>query len=114
MSGDLQAVNDPLIGSILGKDYMVVEQIGQGGMGVVYLVEHQSLRKRFAITQPSGRIGAARFERGRRSRAGTSGHRCHRQGCDLVDATRLHAQDVARQVGCLRRAAGKPVGVRRR
>jgi len=39
---------DPLIGSTLGKDYRVLEPIGEGGMAVVYLVEHQTLLKRFA------------------------------------------------------------------
>jgi serine/threonine-protein kinase len=37
-----------LIGAALGKDYRVVDQIGAGGMGRVYLVEHTALRKRFA------------------------------------------------------------------
>lgn len=38
---------DPLIQTKLGK-YVVLQQIGQGGMGTVYLVEHENLRKRFA------------------------------------------------------------------
>jgi|GEM_PF-2261261 len=42
------AVADPLLGSMLGKDYRVLERIGVGGMAVVYLVEHQSLLKHFA------------------------------------------------------------------
>ena len=33
---------------MLGKDYRVLEQIGVGGMAVVYLVEHQTLLKQFA------------------------------------------------------------------
>jgi len=33
---------------MLGKDYRVLEPIGEGGMAVVYLVEHQTLQKRFA------------------------------------------------------------------
>ena len=33
---------------MLGKDYRVLEQIGMGGMAVVYLVEHQTLLKQFA------------------------------------------------------------------
>ena len=42
------AQKDALVGSLLGKDYLVLEQIGMGGMAVVYLVEHQTLHKRFA------------------------------------------------------------------
>jgi serine/threonine-protein kinase len=37
-----------LVGSMLGKDYRVIQPIGTGGMAVVYLVEHQTLLKRFA------------------------------------------------------------------
>jgi len=40
--------SDRLIGAMLGKDYRVLEPIGEGGMAVVYLVEHQTLLKRFA------------------------------------------------------------------
>jgi serine/threonine protein kinase len=43
-----RAQTSSLLGSMLGKDYRVLEQIGQGGMAVVYLVEHQKLLKRFA------------------------------------------------------------------
>ncbi|MDQ3367629.1 MAG: protein kinase [Myxococcota bacterium] len=39
---------DPLVNTMLGKDYRVIEPIGFGGMAVVYLVEHQTLQKRFA------------------------------------------------------------------
>jgi serine/threonine protein kinase len=49
---------DPLIGSMLGKDYRVIEQIGFGGMAVVYLVEHQTLRKRFAAKVLSVELAA--------------------------------------------------------
>lgn len=37
---EVTSVQDPLTGRILGKDYRVLERIGTGGMGVVYLVEH--------------------------------------------------------------------------
>jgi serine/threonine-protein kinase len=49
---------DPLIGSMLGKDYRVIEPIGFGGMAVVYLVEHQTLLKRFAAKVLSVELAA--------------------------------------------------------
>jgi serine/threonine protein kinase len=49
---------DPLIGSMLGTDYRVIEPIGFGGMAVVYLVEHQTLRKRFAAKVLSVELAA--------------------------------------------------------
>src|SRR5215468_8243944 len=49
---------DPLVGAMLGKDYRVNEPIGFGGMGVVYLVEHQTLRKRFAAKVLSSELAA--------------------------------------------------------
>ncbi|HEY0192786.1 MAG TPA: serine/threonine-protein kinase [Kofleriaceae bacterium] len=39
---------DELVGTMLGKDYRVIQPIGMGGMAVVYLVEHQTLLKQFA------------------------------------------------------------------
>jgi serine/threonine protein kinase/outer membrane biosynthesis protein TonB len=44
----MSAQTNSIVGSLLGKDYRVLEQIGAGGMAVVYLVEHQTLLKRFA------------------------------------------------------------------
>ncbi|HEY0987233.1 MAG TPA: serine/threonine-protein kinase [Kofleriaceae bacterium] len=49
---------DPLVGTMLGKDYRVIEPIGFGGMAVVYLVEHQTLRKRFAAKVLSVELAA--------------------------------------------------------
>ena len=59
--GSLDVVSDrvdPLVGSMLGKDYRVIEPIGFGGMAVVYLVEHQTLRKRFAAKVLSVELAA--------------------------------------------------------
>jgi tRNA A-37 threonylcarbamoyl transferase component Bud32 len=36
------------IGKLLGQNYRIVEPIGAGAMGMVYVVEHVTLRKRFA------------------------------------------------------------------
>src|ERR1041384_6058473 len=49
---------DPLIGTMLGKDFRVIEPIGFGGMAVVYLVEHQTLLKRFAAKVLSPELAA--------------------------------------------------------
>src|SRR5678815_5157009 len=49
---------DPLVGTMLGEDYRVIEPIGFGGMAVVYLVEHQTLRKRFAAKVLSVELAA--------------------------------------------------------
>ena len=46
--GMAAAGTDPLSGAHLGKEYWVVDRIGDGGMGVVYLVEHRGLKKQFA------------------------------------------------------------------
>ena len=37
-----------MIGTQLGKTYQIIDKIDEGGMGVVYQVEHQTLHKRFA------------------------------------------------------------------
>jgi serine/threonine-protein kinase len=36
------------VGSHLGKEYWILDRLGDGGMGVVYLVEHRGLKKQFA------------------------------------------------------------------
>lgn len=56
---------DPLVGSMLGKDYRVVEPIGFGGMAVVYMVEHQTLLKQFAAKVLSKELTANREARAR-------------------------------------------------
>lgn len=40
---------DPLVGSLVGGRYRVLKRIGEGGMGVVYLAEHEAIEKRLAI-----------------------------------------------------------------
>ena len=52
------AHTDPVVGTLLGKDYYVIEPIGFGGMAVVYLVEHQTLHKRFAAKVLSVELAA--------------------------------------------------------
>jgi serine/threonine-protein kinase len=58
---------DPLIGTVVGDRYRIVERIGEGGMAVVYRGEHQLLKKRVAIKVLLPEIAvdvemAARFE----------------------------------------------------
>jgi eukaryotic-like serine/threonine-protein kinase len=55
------------IGKLLGQNYRIVEPIGAGAMGMVYVVEHVTLKKRFAaklLTADLARRPAAvaRFE----------------------------------------------------
>ncbi|MBL9004535.1 MAG: HEAT repeat domain-containing protein [Myxococcales bacterium] len=40
---------DPLVGNVIGERYRVVERLSQGGMGVVYRVEHSLLKSEFAL-----------------------------------------------------------------
>jgi len=40
---------DDLIGAVLSDRYKVIERIGEGGMGAVYLGQHVTLGKRFAL-----------------------------------------------------------------
>ena len=56
---------DPLVGSILGDVYRVLEPIGIGGMSVVYLVEHQTLLKRFAAKVLSSNLASSLEARAR-------------------------------------------------
>jgi serine/threonine protein kinase len=56
---------DALVGSLLGKVYRVVEPIGVGGMAIVYLVEHQTLLKRFAAKVLSPELASSLEARAR-------------------------------------------------
>src|SRR4029079_15265443 len=49
----------------LGKNYRVVERIGAGGMAAVYLVEHQTLLKRFAAKVVSSALASSLEARAR-------------------------------------------------
>jgi len=40
---------DPLVGALVGGRYRVLRRIGEGGMGVVYLAEHEAIEKKLAI-----------------------------------------------------------------
>ncbi len=61
-------VADPLIGRIVADRYRILEQIGRGGMGVVYRVEHARIGKLMALKLLTGELTrdgtqVARFKR---------------------------------------------------
>lgn len=41
--------NDPLIGSTIFGDYIITKQLGEGGMGAVYLAENPNIEQKIAI-----------------------------------------------------------------
>ena len=45
----MAAAEDPLIGTVAAGRYRVIKQLGEGGMGQVYLAEHIAIEKRIAL-----------------------------------------------------------------
>ena len=65
---DPQDPPDPIVGTVVGERYRVLEAIGRGGMGSVYRVEHLMMKKELALKLLHPELGrldevAKRFER---------------------------------------------------
>lgn len=55
-SGGDEAVADPLIGLVVAERYRIVEQVGRGGMGIVYRVAHTRIGKLLAMKLLAGEL----------------------------------------------------------
>src|SRR5690242_17964715 len=78
------------VGDVVAERYRVEARLGEGAMGVVYRVEHVTLRRRFALKVLAGEwAGAphaiARFER----EALAAGHITHPNVAQATDFGRL-------------------------
>src|SRR5215510_9614319 len=40
---------DPMIGEVIADRYLLVERLGHGGSGTIYLAEHVTLRRKVAV-----------------------------------------------------------------
>ena len=47
--GESAGASDSLLGRTLSQKYRIVEELGSGGMGTVYMAEHTGLKKRVAV-----------------------------------------------------------------
>jgi eukaryotic-like serine/threonine-protein kinase len=45
----MTASTDPLVGTVVAGRYKVIKQLGEGGMGAVYLAEHAAIEKKVAL-----------------------------------------------------------------
>lgn len=67
-ASELPVGPDPLVGAVIAERYRILEQLGRGGMGVVYKVEHARIGKLMALKLLAGELGrdanlVARFKR---------------------------------------------------
>lgn len=53
---DAEPVEDPLLGTVVDGRYQIERSIGEGGMGVVYLATHTSLRRKLALKVLRGEV----------------------------------------------------------
>ncbi len=85
-TGSAPPAEDPLVGSTLAGRYRIVQKLGEGAMGAVYLGEHLKIGRRDAIKVLRGQLAfdaetIARFNRGARNLSAIR----HPNVCTLYD-----------------------------
>lgn len=76
-AGAPRSARDPLVGTTIGDEYRVLERLGAGTMGAVYLAEQESMHRQVALKVLSKAatddpVAAARFAREARAASGVN------------------------------------------
>jgi serine/threonine-protein kinase len=81
---------DPVIGTVIGERYKILERIGSGGMASVYRAEHQSLKKPVAVKLLLPELAVEQDMVGRFEREAVAAARLDHPNCvSIIDFGRM-------------------------